>query len=220
MLVNAKGSRWLTSLRRRKGSLAGSPSPQRHRVNVRARVLSVFVCVCTCVRVWLSQQRLFFFPFPFFFLPAHVHPLPTACTCSASRLHFIICVFASSQSAVCVSTVKLIPSLAHYRYFCYPTSHSWSFLIVKIFKMMIAPCTGTLLSQHKNMGTLWCVEWFQIHRVCVEKWPGPICLRFASMWSLWCEYVHHLRSHGFLLSSQDPTQESENSPFSCLSRHF
>lgn len=29
------------------------------------------------------------------------------------------------------------------------------------------------------------------------------------MWSLWCEYAHHLQSHGFLLSAQDPPQESE-----------
>lgn len=38
---NTKGSHWLTSLRRRKGSLAGSPSPQRHRVNV--------LCVRECM---------------------------------------------------------------------------------------------------------------------------------------------------------------------------
>lgn len=42
-VANTKGSRWLTSLRRRKESLAGSLSQQRHRVNV-----SKCVCVCEC----------------------------------------------------------------------------------------------------------------------------------------------------------------------------
>lgn len=65
---NTKGSRWLTSLRRRKESLAGSLSPQRHRVNVFecARVygnvfyracwgqfifvpLGVSACMCFCL---------------------------------------------------------------------------------------------------------------------------------------------------------------------------
>lgn len=48
---NTKGSRWLTSLRRRRESLAGSLSPQRHRVNV-------FVCGQNFVEVAIS-----FFPF-------------------------------------------------------------------------------------------------------------------------------------------------------------
>ncbi len=45
---NIKGSHWLTSLRRRKESLAGSLSPQRHRVNV-------FVCVWECVCVFFAH---------------------------------------------------------------------------------------------------------------------------------------------------------------------
>lgn len=72
---NAKGSLWLTSLRRRKESLAGSPSPQRHRVKL-----------CSCVAACQHMLTCVTMAVPYACMCFPVFALVFACP-SVSILH-------------------------------------------------------------------------------------------------------------------------------------